>query len=138
MKARLAVMVIGLALAASVAGAGIVSTNIYTYLPAYRIKAVSNTTAAPTLATNTAYICIPVTNLPNMTAAQAVTNGDFRRLVYALTDKLYESIQAITSTNRPTLLTITRRVLNASDADVRIKYEVEAGVDIGSLTVPSE
>jgi len=77
------------------------------------------------LATNTAYVCIPLSSLPALTAAAAAasgTNSDIRALLYAINDQAATAYDATVSTNRPTNMDVTKTAtLIGSDYDVTHK-----------------
>ena len=93
-------------------------TVITNYFPSYVCTTSGwQTVEESGLSTNTAYVCIPLSSLPALTAAQAVATGagsDVRMLLYAINDAAYTQYTAAPSTNRPANASISRSSSSAS------------------------
>jgi len=104
MKQTLLTVATILAVAAFIwAGVEVGPTN---YLAGYRLipsSGVPDVGDLP-LESNTAYACIRISDVAELTEAQAAhltTTGDIRRIIYAINAQYYDAGKALAKTNRP-------------------------------------
>lgn len=117
----------------------VVQTNIVTYVSSYKLIPSSCTNVGVTgLSTGKAYMVIAVTNVPGLTESTVRTNGDFRLLVYALSEKFYNAIQAQAITNQPTHLSITRSLMQGAGVTMEMGYGIKVDLTLGTVTIPGE
>lgn len=63
----------------------------------------SGAAANGSFANSTQYLCIPMSSLPQLTGTEAnPSTGDFRKIMFAIEDAVYDSYQAVASADRPT------------------------------------
>lgn len=128
--------IVGMLAATSEAGYKPAITN---WVNSYKLIPSSCTNVGTTgLSTGKAYMVFAVTNMPNITEATAGVTNDVRLLIWSMTERFYEALQAKVLTNRPTRVTITKKVLNATAGDVKFEHAIETELDLGTVTIPSE
>jgi len=117
---------------------------ITNYIANYEATPAAFTNAGDTgLSTGTVYACIPVATVTEWTAAgvhETNATSDVRVFVFGLLSHLYDEIQAITSTNRPTQMTISESfaVESSTNADIKIIHNVMTKQSVSTFTIPSE
>lgn len=123
------------------AWAGVASAEAYTntwrYYPQLAFIPSSCTNVGVTgLSTGVSYVVFPTLSITNITEAQATTNSDFRVLMYALSEKLYQAVS--TSTNAFTKCRVGRSQLSTTSSDAVRVYVFEYDINFGTPTIDGE
>jgi len=107
------------------------------YFAGYKYVAAAqdtNTVADIGLATNTAYCCIPLATLAELTAGQAATTGDVRAVVYAIAQAFYVSYTASTNKTPTTITRATTYDSTGTNIDERATHVIRSTRRVGSAT----
>jgi len=117
-----------------------VNVAITNWIPNYQYIAAGSTNVGTTgIATNTAYICIPVTNMPSLTTNQAdEAAGDFRALVYGVNEYFLILYQEAPSSNRSAKLVMTESVEANSRTNMTVAINIQTKLSGTGVTIESE
>ena len=85
-------------------------------------------------------IVFPIASIPEMTAAEAAAaDGDMRKVLFAICDKMYDVYNALETANKPTKMTIYRSTsTNDITGAVTKSYQFIFNVAVGSVEVAAE
>ena len=85
-------------------------------------------------------VVFPIASIPEMTAAEAAAaDGDMRKVLFAICDKMYEVYNALATANKPTKMTIYRSTsTNDLTGAVTKTYQFVFNVGVGSVEVVAE
>lgn len=123
-----------LATAPAFAGAHAI-TNYYS---GYKYVPASTNAGSTGLATNTAYVCIPLATLSQMTAAQASSTGatsDVRALLYAIGEEYNDGYDS-TVANTTTIDRKTTYTTSGATVTEYVTHILQARRTVGSYTWP--
>ncbi len=105
----------------------------------YRFVSSTNTAMGTTgLTTNTAYVCIPLTNIVYLSSGTADTNSSYRGFVFAATKYFYANYAVMAASNLPTTQSINETVRAGSVGHIIYNHAIMTDTTIGSATVASE
>ena len=93
------------------------------------------------LAAGTAYVCIPLSALPALTASNAVASGtgsDVRALLYAINDQAYTVYTATTATNRPANAEISKVSAVYSASELMIQHSLKTRLTLVTTSITPE
>lgn len=85
-------------------------------------------------------ITVPIASFPQLTAAEADgTTGDIRKIMYALSEKMYAAYIALAVADRPAQMTITRSSsVNATTGVITHNYTFKFNNTIATQDVAAE
>lgn len=122
---------------------GAAETTITNYIDGYVCVSSTFTNAGDTgLSVSNAYIAIPVDSLAAITETQAGadSSGDIRVLLYAITEHVYNGLEA-EGTNAPANLTVGKGLsiqANGTNTDAVVRHTVTTILRIGTTSIPAE
>lgn len=90
-------------------------------------------------ANSTQYLCIPMSSLPELDGTEAnPSSGDFRKIMFAIEDAVYNAYQAIASADRPAKWINTRSSSISDSTDITTRnfvnqfYTTATGEDVSN------
>lgn len=85
-------------------------------------------------------ITVPIASFPELTAAEADgTTGDIRKIVWAITEKLYQAYNATATADRPTKWTMSKSSsINTTTGVVTNTFVTTIQTEIATQEVGSE